>query len=326
MPSDSNVCRVEQPNGRPSPPPTLAYVAGTAYSSSTLVSFLLNTHPMICAIGEMHAPVYPKDNHTERLCSCGNRMGECPFFNEMASRLSQKGINFDPIRWNLAYMLPQARLLSQLMLGSLRNTSLETIRNVLWQLYPAYRRRLTELDQQNEQFIMTALELRGARVFVDANKDPIRIFHLKRIDSLKMKVIHLIRDPRAYICSVLTRRPQSPVKRFARWWRRCNKNIDRHLVSLSSDSWMRLQYESLCTNPQQTLAKIGEFLGVGAIEVPSDYRATEHHIMGNKMRLSEDRRTIKPLDERWRTNLSPKDTAIVTAIAGPLARKYGYDI
>jgi hypothetical protein len=193
-------------------------------------------------------------------------------------------------------------------------------------LWPAYQRRRAKLDRENEESVRVALDIRGAEVFVDANKDPMRIRHLRGLQSVDLKVIHLIRDPRAYLCSVLSRRPETPVLPTVRWWCRCNRNVDRHLALLRSDKWTRLRYEIFCNNPTEELARLGRFIGVGKIEVPSNYRAREHHVMGNRMRLSPERRTIKPLDERWRTDLSEEDLATAVAVAGPLARKYGYEI
>jgi len=326
MTAEARAAAGKQAGDRSSAGPTLVYIAGTAYSGSTLLSFVLNSHPEIFGIGEMHAPVFPLDRQEERMCSCGERMGNCPFFAELARRLSEKGIAFDPIRWSLLYEVEGNRFLSRLMFGSLRSSSLESARDVCCELWPAYRRRRAKLDRENEESVRTALCIRGAEVFVDANKDPMRIRHLRRLRNVELKVIHLIRDPRAYLCSVLSRRPETPVLRSVRGWCRCNRNIERHVAPLGPDKWTRLRYELFCNNPTEELARLGRFIGVGTIEVPSDYRAREHHVMGNRMRLSPERRTIKPLDERWRIDLSEEDLATAVDVAGPLARKYGYEI
>ena len=39
----------------------IVFIVGTSYSGSTLLSFVLNTHPQVLSIGEMDAwPIYPQ--------------------------------------------------------------------------------------------------------------------------------------------------------------------------------------------------------------------------------------------------------------------------
>jgi hypothetical protein len=160
---------------------------------------------------------------------------------------------------------------------------------------------------------------------VDASKHPHRIHHLRRIAGFRLKVLHLVRDPRGYVCSLLKQWPD-PVA-YAKDWARCNRNVENHLAACPPGTGMFVRYEALCSDPAEMLAEIGRFLGVGPISVPTDFRATEHHLSaGNKSRHASDQRVDIQLDERWRTELSEADRAIVTRIAGPLGRKYGYDI
>ena len=55
----------------------VVYLAGVSYCGSTLLSFILNTHPQIFSIGEM-GPYAPFENGGYR-CSCGSNIQECPF-------------------------------------------------------------------------------------------------------------------------------------------------------------------------------------------------------------------------------------------------------
>lgn len=48
---------------------------------------VLNTHPRVLAIGEMHAPPHPSRFPEKRMCSCGSPMIECEFFTELKRRL-----------------------------------------------------------------------------------------------------------------------------------------------------------------------------------------------------------------------------------------------
>jgi len=115
------------------------------------------------------------------------------------------------------------------------------------------------------------------------------------------------------------------MRKVAHGWCRVNLGVERHLKALPPDRWMRLRYESLCAAPGPTLAAIGQFLGVGPIDVPSNFRSVEHHIQsGNVARKQSDARVSIELDERWRAELPRAILDHAARVAGPLARRYGY--
>jgi len=71
------------------------------------------------------------------------------------------------------------------------------------------------------------------------------------------------------------------------------------------------------------MARVFQFIGVAPEEAATDFRALEHHILGNAMRL--DNRSEIQLDVRWRTELGPTELAIFERIGGRWNRKLGYD-
>lgn len=307
------------------PTPILLYLVGTGHSGSTLVAFVLNTHPDILAIGIMSAPTLPEDQPSERMCSCGSRMGECPFFRKMADRLERHGLSFDPVHWNLLYRMSESSILSRVKTGSLRNTTLEELRDVLWSFHPGYRRERELLDRSNVLFVRSALSISGAKIFFDASKDPNRIRFLKRLEGVRLKVIHLVRDPRGLAYSRIRDKGMT-ADRAADAWVRTNRNANRHLASLDRGDWIRVRYEDFCTKTEEVLQQIGGFLGIGPIQRPTDFRKTPHHIMGNKMRLPENATSGIRLDEQWRERLSKADVERVVRRARSLAREYGYEL
>jgi hypothetical protein len=308
---------------RPEPTPLVVYLAGTGHSGSTLVSFVLNNDPRIFSIGEMHAPVFPRDAPEKRACSCGSMMVDCAFFAKMRERLRDQGFDLDPSAWDLEYSRISANpLVDRLMVGSLRNSLAEAVRDRVWPLVPAYRRAIDRLDRFNVLFVRAALSISGKSIFFDATKDPIRIRHLRRLTGIRLRVIHIVRDPRAYAYSRIRDAGMSP-EAAADAWVRTNRNCERHLRALPG-AWMRMRYEDFCAENDATLAHIGEFLGIGPLTPTDDFRSAEHHIMGNKMRLPRFARSTIRLDEQWREKLPDPARAAVESLAGDLARSYGY--
>lgn len=70
----------------------LLYVASSSFSGSTLLAFLLNTHPDIFTVSEMEGWNYGENE--EFSCSCGNTLEHCPFFNEVAHTFQRDGLPF----------------------------------------------------------------------------------------------------------------------------------------------------------------------------------------------------------------------------------------
>jgi hypothetical protein len=56
--------------------------------------------------------------------------------------------------------------------------------------------------------------------------------------------------------------------------------------------------------------------------LPLDFSAQVHHIVGNRMRLSNVGQIS--LDEDWRRKLTPDELTLAWKLAGPLHVRYGY--
>jgi len=322
------ILTTSQPNNSGTKEPssqTLLYLAGTGHSGSTLVSFVLNTHPDIFSIGIMSAPTFPREQPLERRCSCGSRLVDCPFFAQMAARFENQGLPFEPAYWNLLFGVSDNPILRRVKAGSLRSNTLEGLRDKLWSIHPVYRRERDLCERSNRLFISSALAFSRAKIFFDASKDPIRIRFLKGLAGVKLKVIHLVRDPRGLAYSRI-RDAGMTAWRAADGWVRTNSNVERHLTSMDRRDWIRVRYEDFCARSDETLRRIGEFLGIGPIPKPSDFRGIDHHIMGNKMRLPENASSTIHLDEQWRAHLSNEDLATILRRTKSLAESYGYDL
>ena len=108
----------------------------------------------------------------------------------------------------------------------------------------------------------------------------------------------------------------------AREWRRSNEEADEVLKQLEPSRWTQVRYEELCADPSGTLHKLFAFIGVDPDAGRLDFRNTEHHVVGNGMRL--DTQSEIRLDERWREALGPSELHTFAAVAGSLNRRLGY--
>lgn len=301
-------------------PPRVVYIAGISFCGSTLLSIVLDSHPDIISIGEMGpANAVPRPDYE---CTCGNAIIDCPFFTAVGERMTEMGVDFDVAQMRLRHNLGQSKL-DRLWYRTITTPGLGALRDLARAVLPSKRRELSGYVRRNEAFYRAALEVSGKTVFVDATKQSDRIPLLRRMD-VDLKVIHLVRDPRSYLVSA-RKRGEKTADQAAREFNREHAEIEYHLKKLPRESWMRINYETVCADPQHWFSEMSMFMGVGPMEMPEDYRAAEFHVVGHKSRLDTSRTTIE-LIEKWRDELDQEDLAAVGRVAGPLARRYGYDI
>jgi hypothetical protein len=306
---------------RATAPLRVIYVTASSYSGSTLLAFLLNTHPDIFTVGEMDGW-----NYGTRVfrCSCGEPLASCKFFQLIADTFRKHDLPFDFRSFGTGYHLVSNttaahKALNRLSLRGLplvSDTRLERLRDGVIDRIPAVSRRLAEQDRANLTFIRTALAYRGARVFVDACKSPFRLRRLGRIRELDLRVLYLVRDPRGVALSNMTKRGWD-ASVAARAWVREQATILR--IAGEFPFVLRVYYEDLCEAVNDTLAATHRFVGLDPWPVPRDFRRVEHHILGNRMRLQDG--TIER-DTRWHHELSGASLAAVAGVTSQFARRH----
>jgi hypothetical protein len=225
---------------------------------------------------------------------------------------------------DLRHRYGDTRLLNAILSGSLRLELLTRIRDSIRDRLPRVKARTEDYRRRNTGFMRAALEVARKSVFFDATKIPARILFLLGA-KLDLRVVHIVRDPRAYCYSARRHRGKSATV-AGREWVEDHATIEQHLRRVPRDRWIRIRYEDVCRDPELYLSKLTEFAGAGRFVVPDDISDSEHHIIGNAMRKSPDRRRRIRLDESWKRALSNSEIDIVTAIAADLAGRYGYDL
>jgi hypothetical protein len=298
------------------------YIVGISYCGSTLLAIVMNDHPEIVSVGEM-GPAR-RGGHADYMCSCGRRIVECDFFSSVTRRMAEARVDFDPGNMRLRQPHCVGPRLERIVYRTFASPALNAARDMVRDALPPIQRRMADCARRNEAFMRACLDVSGKRIFLDATKQASRIPFLQRMNT-DLKVIHLVRDPRGYLHSARKYNdtpPQSAAHEFVTG----HREIEFYLKKLPRDRWMRINYETICADPQRQLNELAAFMGAGPMTLPDDYRSQDYHVIGNRSRLRGDGRTKIRLDEKWRETLSPADLNAVTAVAGPLARSYGYDI
>lgn len=297
---------------------------GSPYTGSTLLGLLLNSRPDSVSIGAATGLTARVDVATYQ-CSCGVRFEDCDFWRKVAARTEELGHPVEVFQtnfWNTHVRVSDRRWLNGLLVRSLGNGLVTDFRDALiWSAGPI-RRTVEEASWSTWSLAKAVLELTGKSVFVDTARDHQRPKYLARNPSLDLKVIHLIRDPRGNVASIMNHTGVD-VAKASRQWRHYNMEADRVRRFVAPGSWMLLHYEDLCADPGSTLDRIARFLGLEPAPVGQILQAGENHVIGNSMRLKavEEIR----LDEKWRESLSANDIEVIARIAGDTSRRFGYD-
>src|SRR5262249_39743105 len=151
-------------------------------------------------------------------------------------------------------------------------------------------------------------EIKGPQVkwLVDASKNPYRLLWLKQSAAFNLRVIHLVKDPRAFVYSISkTGNGSVNLKQAARAtarWNAENFLFDKLFRNrFSSNEVMRVRYEELASDTELILKKILGWLNLPyQDDMISEFRNTNHGVAGNPMR---HRNNAIQMDEKWRRGL-----------------------
>jgi len=301
----------------------VVYIMGHGYSGSTLLTFLLSTHPQIATIGELgiapraKAELRPEDY----LCSCRSPVRDCGFWQRVSQEMSERGHPFDIWDADLDFRARDGGISDVLLRAVQRGPVLETARTAGLRLVPGARREMDRIVSRIGSLAEIVAGIKGCEVFLDSSKRPERATLMQRSGEFDLRVIHLVRDGRAVSWSSMKHLGIGP-QDAARSWLGDNQASENARRYFPADRWMTLRYEDLCADPDGTLARIHAFSGIPSRNGFHNFRAVDHHIIGNQMRLSSTSEIR--LDEKWKTTLTPEQMAAIDRLVAPLNRRYGY--
>ncbi len=134
-------------------------------------------------------------------------------------------------------------------------------------------------------------------------------------------IIHLVRDPRAAVCS-LTHMPWASrsVLMGARTWRLFNTSA---CTASTRDNYLRVKYEELVARPEEQLRRLCGHIGL-------DY---EEEMLQPDPAEFDPRRPVHQAYEKmtpartalWRTELEPWQVSAIEAAAGDRMEQFGYE-
>lgn len=299
----------------------VAYLAGTSYCGSTLLALLMDHHPQIASVGEtsLHRTTQIR-GVAQYPCTCGELLIRCPFWTRVFRSVSDRGLEFGATHWTNDYRYKQPLLHRTLSLYS-SHEWMRRLQGLAASWLPGHRGRLRRTHAVNVEFIRAVLEITHSDVFFDTSKELMRLHHLLSIPELEVQVIRVVRDVRAFANSA-KRNKKLTIEESVQNWRDYQLGVERITRGFPSDRVFLLRYEDLCQEPSYWQQQLYGFLGVEKLTPPETIIPSEHHVIGNRMRL-KDSLTIR-FDESWKDNLTEMEVSQIMDIAGDINQHFGY--
>ena len=291
------------------------YIFSSGHSGSTLLDLLIGNMAGTVSLGEVKwLPLFIK---THQHCTCGKPPQACPFWKPILQELNLAGsaetdkqvkgfrLSLEAERNNRIQKLGfYARLASSTVhpkgcpgLGS------SAILNNVVALYDAVLRT----DQIS--------------AVVDSSKSIMTSQWLRNRFPQNTRVIHLVRDGRAVMASAM--RKKVPAEQAAKTWLRDNRMAGFIYKSGPAGTLKKIHYEDLCSNPEQTMREIADFIERPYSPDVLQLRGRERHLIGgNRMRFSGEEKIVN--SETWKSRLSDRDLIVFNRVAGSFNRKLGY--
>lgn len=260
----------------------------------------------------------------DELCGCGQPFSTCPFWGEVG-RVAFGG-------WGRLDADEVVRL--QRMVD--RN------RYIIFMLAPWLSARYRRDRDRYVAILDRLYRALGQQdgIVVDSSKHASTAFLLRRVPSVDLRVVHLVRDSRGVAFSLLkkVRRPEvveggafmfraSPWRAGAQWFA---FNLLFQVLRRLGTRSVLVRYEQLVEHPQRQIADIVSFAGrpagsdtLGFIDPPNVDLGVDHMVAGNPMRFQHGSFTLK-IDEAWRASMLPRDRSVTTLLTWPLLAAYGY--
>jgi len=182
--------------------PIYANVASTAYSGTTLLAMLMNSHPQIVSIGELANSIgklFKNGNIAKYFCSCGCEIEKCEFWVAVKHRCLEKGVILDLHDFDLKLDVGLGRMFNRILFGiHERFIPLQNLRDfILWNI-PLSRKMTKHLFERNSVIAKGILDIAGNSIFFDTSKDLKRANFLAQDKEFDFKLIHLVRDFRGF--------------------------------------------------------------------------------------------------------------------------------
>lgn len=294
-------------------------------SGSTLIERLLGELPGFCSVGEV-VHLWRRGLVENERCGCGLAFADCGFWGDVGKRAfgGWERLDVESVL-RLKDGVDRTRFLPGLLQGPAGEGALAA--------------RCARYTDFYHRLYAAVAEVSGARVIVDASKHASLAACLRWRYGSGMRLLHVVRDPRAVAHSWSKRvarpdaAPGSSEPEMARYsagrsavqWMTQNSTLDE--LARQGLPTLRVRYEDFVADPEGEFGRVAAFaghagdplrLGGDGVEL-----AAGHAVSGNPMRFQAGPVGVRA-DHGWRRGLAPWRRCLVEAVTAPTRGRYGY--
>jgi hypothetical protein len=303
-------------------PTPVVFIVGAARSGSTVLELLLAQLDGTVAVGEVRT-LWSRAVTGKARCGCGSQFDACSFWQAIDHEYG--GFEHD---------LQQERTLRKSVLRIRRLPALLNVPGT-----PAtWRDQLAEYRGLLARLYAAIQAANPGRTIVDSSKHGLYALALLGVPNLDVKMVHLVRDPRAVAFSMSRTKQRidtngptrmmpraSGIETAATWVLR--NALARSAVRRSVKGGC-IRYEDLAHDPGATIMRLGPLIAIQDVDLGFLVGSTAHigpghGLSGNPIRAYGRSLEIR-LDEEWRYVEKPWRSAMVFGLTFPFAMRYGY--
>jgi hypothetical protein len=315
------------------------YISSTNRSGSTLLDLLLGGHQEITSLGEVHHlgayidkpqySYYNQSTHPKPLsCLCGERVLSCKFWAAVEQQLGCKLIDLqlDPYHIHQEF---NKTIIDGINYKSVRTVTNKINRKIVIEYFPhlflnSTIQKITGYSAIAHDYFKlyrAASRVSESSYVIDSSKTPYRFQYLYTQNPSKIKIILLCRDPKSVVASMVKR--GADIFKAIDTWNNMAKRIELFASNIPSEKIIRIRYEDLCRNTENTLKVICNFLEL-QFKFPSMSPSTynKHHVGGSPSKFRDDR--IISLDETYNDILTSSSIKIVQEHTKKYRNIWGY--
>jgi hypothetical protein len=300
----------------------VVYIMGFARSGSTVVNTFLGNSPDCLGVGELMTLTRPASDSTE-YCSCGEPRDRCGFWGEVLDD------------WKRSCGAGSVRTYAQLQ------ERYERFRR--WPGLLATTRRpgsaFGDYSDLTVALYRSISAISGQPVVADSSKYPARAYSLSLMPEVDLRLIHLVRDPRAVAWSLRKRFkkdpkagiqrniPSRPAFQTALYWLLTSLQAEFVISRVGDGRSINLRYEDFLADPVATGGMISRLsdLDMSTVArqcVSSSLARMPHAVAGNRLRMSP--KVVLHPDFEWRELMPLGDRRAVERVGTLMMRLYGY--
>jgi len=300
------------------------YIAGSGRSGSTLLAGVLGSVDGVFNAGELRF-LWERGLADDARCACHSLVVECPVWTSVFEQTNGgiDDVDTGTIKAELASLTRMRNLPNLVRTRNDPESVPETTRRTLGSLYEAIGATT------------------GAKLIIDSSKLPPYALLLSQIPEIDLKVLHLVRDPRAAAWSWMRSQATGTVAGFeesmdrfspaksASLWSAWNATA-RYLWRSDAERYMAVRYEDFVADPEGVVSLILDFAGVSNkglrfTRPDTALIAPSHSIAGNPNRMRHGETKIVA-DREWESAMPKVDRLKVTALTAPLLPGFGYGV